>query len=154
MCLPAPTAGRCEERTKVKGEGRSERSRSKSRHLLTPTRFPHAMPFVWAHAAQWHINGASKQYILRWTRAVFPGCCPGYVSATDMHTQKWQRFLQQPEWGAIVCTPASNLVNACVTDMRQQKRFGTVITMRTGTVAHGTLAQYLVDFLRPHFTTA
>ena len=37
MCSPAPTAGRCEERTKVKGEGRSERSRSKSRLLLTPT---------------------------------------------------------------------------------------------------------------------
>ena len=34
MCLPALTAGRCEERTKVKGEGSSERTRSKSRHLF------------------------------------------------------------------------------------------------------------------------
>ena len=38
MCLPAPTAGRCEERSKVKGEGRSGRTRSKSRRLLTPGR--------------------------------------------------------------------------------------------------------------------
>ena len=34
MCSPAPTAGGCEERTKVKGEGRSARTRSKSRHLF------------------------------------------------------------------------------------------------------------------------
>eukprot|EP01047_Picozoa_sp_COSAG01_P028755 COSAG01_NODE_1944_length_8831_cov_18.803023_4_plen_144_part_00 len=48
MCSPTPTAGRCEERTKVKREGRSERTRSKSRHLLTPTlpRLLRAMPFV------------------------------------------------------------------------------------------------------------
>eukprot|EP01049_Picozoa_sp_SAG25_P007550 SAG25_NODE_621_length_6407_cov_3.818643_5_plen_97_part_00 len=47
MCLPALTAGRCEERTKVKGEGRSERTRSKSRRLFdTYSRFPHAMTFV------------------------------------------------------------------------------------------------------------
>ena len=36
VCPRRPQGG-CEERTKVKGEGRSERSRSKSRHLLTPT---------------------------------------------------------------------------------------------------------------------
>eukprot|EP01047_Picozoa_sp_COSAG01_P005778 COSAG01_NODE_201_length_22135_cov_408.324288_14_plen_76_part_00 len=42
MCSPTPTAGGCEERTKVKREGRSERTRSKSRHLFdtysVPTR--------------------------------------------------------------------------------------------------------------------
>ena len=56
MCLPAPTAGRCEERTKVKGEGRSERTRSKSRHPFgqpVPPLHPPRCSCCHPHPPQW-----------------------------------------------------------------------------------------------------